>query len=257
MITEVQLYVIRQGRSSSHELLKAYAPPAGEDRTTTLRHAHDLLVTYLNVTYPNQWVYAYGNIEANEFTGQFQWKEGGWGGYVPALVYYTDPEVEEARRLADEKRHAEKARIAAEMQVKVDALPPMVFCEGGEARWNEAKRINSDPYGGAIVAYAERWARLMQAEIVRTLGVLDYDIEYIPGGKDTSILAILHDIAQSTSDEADTELITGGMYGAAVHTLSQCWIHGMVLRRWHNGQYGVENDEGTVNPALLTININA
>ena len=59
-------------------------------------------------------------------------------------------------------------------------------------------------------------------------------------------------IADSTSHIADTEGITGFMYGCAVNALSQVWIHGECLRKWHNAQYGV-TDDGVVNPAVLTI----
>ena len=104
-----------------------------------------------------------------------------------------------------------------------------------EKRWNEFKDANTDGYGGAIVDYAQRWARLMQARMA--------------GGQE------LEDIAQATADEADTDGITGFMYGAAVSTLSKCWKHGDRLNRWHNRKYGVEESNGTVNPAIVTISV--
>lgn len=60
------------------------------------------------------------------------------------------------------------------------------------------------------------------------------------------------DIADSTSREADTEGITGFMYGCAVNVLSQLWEYGEELRKWHNKEYNYEGD-GVVNPAILTI----
>ncbi len=70
----------------------------------------------------------------------------------------------------------------------------------------------------------------------------------------------LEDVAEATSREADTNGITGFMYGAAVSTLAQVWEHGEQLRRWHNlaTQIGTEGEEanergGTLNPALLNI----
>lgn len=59
-------------------------------------------------------------------------------------------------------------------------------------------------------------------------------------------------IADSTSREADTEGITGFMYGCAVNALSQLWEYGEELREWHNKEYNYEGD-GVVNPAILTI----
>lgn len=97
----------------------------------------------------------------------------------------------------------------------------------------EQERINDDPYGGRCVSYAKEWARLMQKEIA--------------DGKPLS------EIAAKTSHEADYDGITGFMYGAAVHILSKSWKHGEELRIWHNKQYGKEEGEGVVNPAVITI----
>ena len=105
--------------------------------------------------------------------------------------------------------------------------------------WQSTKSKNPDGYGGAIVAYAEWWARLMQIEITK--------------GKQ------LADIADAASHEADIEGITGFMYGAAVSILSKVWKHGEDLRRWHNLKTQIRNEGeianengGTLNPALLS-----
>lgn len=125
---------------------------------------------------------------------------------------------------ADAKRNATEAKLA-------DA-PEMEIAD--EAIWQDYKSKNQDGYGGGVISYAERWARLMQVEIA--------------SGKK------LEDVADATSHEADTHGITGFMYGAAVHTLASSWKHGDQLRKWHNKQYGVdENTEGTVNPAIITV----
>lgn len=125
---------------------------------------------------------------------------------------------------ADAKRNATEAKLA-------DA-PEMEIAD--EAAWQSWKDNNQDGYGGGVIAYAERWARLMQVEI--------------NAGKK------LKDIADTTSHEADIDGIAGFMYGAAVHTLATSWKHGDQLRKWHNKQYGVSEDtEGTVNPAILTV----
>lgn len=99
---------------------------------------------------------------------------------------------------------------------------------------------NSDPYGAGVVQFSERWADLMEKEIA--------------AGKK------LGDIADATSRAADTEGITGFMYGCAVSALATFWIHGEELRKWHNlkTQIGTEgekaNREGAVlNPAVICI----
>lgn len=98
--------------------------------------------------------------------------------------------------------------------------------------WKRCVENNRDPYGGRCVEYAEQWARLMQVAIA--------------DGKQ------LADVAEQLSHDADTDGITGFMYGAAVNILSHCWVHGEELRKWHNGQYGQSGD-GVVNPAIITI----
>lgn len=106
--------------------------------------------------------------------------------------------------------------------------------------WAKAQAANTEPYGNAILIYAERWADLMEAKLAEG--------------------HTLADIARPTSSEANTEGITGFMYGAAVSMLAQAWAHGEELRRWHNldtqiGDEGVRANEsgGTLNPALLNI----
>jgi len=110
------------------------------------------------------------------------------------------------------------------------------------AVWQNYVSKNADGYGRAIIEYAARWAALMET--------------HIAAGE------ALETFAGATSHEADTEGITGFMYGAAVTTLSECWKHGEALRRWHNKKYQIR-DEGdqanetgaVINPALLTIHL--
>lgn len=98
--------------------------------------------------------------------------------------------------------------------------------------WEQFVTINNDPYSSGVVRYAERWANMMEEEL--------------ESGK------TLIEIADTTSSKADTEGITGYMYGCAVSVLSQVWEHGEELRKWHNKEYGYSGD-GTVNPAIITI----
>lgn len=108
--------------------------------------------------------------------------------------------------------------------------------------WQKSRDANTDPYGKAGLDYAEQWADLMENAMSN-------------GAK-------LVDIAKDTSHQADTDGITGFMYGCAVSLLSQCWEHGEALRQWHNldTQLGTEGEKanesgGTLNPALLNIDI--
>ena len=95
-----------------------------------------------------------------------------------------------------------------------------------------------ETYGLACFTYAGRWASMMEAEM-----------EAKPD-------ADFGELAKRLSHTADEEGITGFMYGMAVQILSKCWVNGELLRRWHNGEYGVKPEDdkgGVVNPAIITI----
>lgn len=100
-------------------------------------------------------------------------------------------------------------------------------------KYDDWKNKNSDPYGSYIFRYAERWADMMEIYLE------DKEVK-------------VKDIAKKTSHDADTEGITGFMYGMAVSVLARCWAHGEELRKWHNGEYEHDGD-GVVNPAILTV----
>ena len=108
------------------------------------------------------------------------------------------------------------------------------------ALWQKCIDNNQDGYGSGINSFANRWALLMEAEIKKGATVADF--------------------AKATASQADTEGITGFMYGAAVSTLAAVWIHGEDLRRWHNKDTQIHNEGdranesgGVLNPAVLTI----
>lgn len=110
----------------------------------------------------------------------------------------------------------------------------------GEAVWADYRAKNKDFYGKGVIDFAERWANLMEPRL--------------EAGED------LVSIADATCDEADTEGITGFMYGAAVQTLAHTWAWGEQLRLWHNHQYDPDDKSGanktpgaTINPAIIHI----
>lgn len=177
---------------------------------------------------------------------QSGYTKGDIGPYPKEILSHED--LANDQRIANEnkKRQEEaqakyesKARAAREaMEAKLADIPAIELAD--EAGWQKFKDNNQDGYGGAVVSYAERWARLMQKEMA--------------DGKN------LKDVADATSSEADIEGITGFMYGCAVSVLASCWKHGDQLRRWHNlktqlGNEGEEANEsgGVLNPALLCI----
>ena len=106
-----------------------------------------------------------------------------------------------AAKLADKKR-------AEESMAALDAAPPSMTLSDQEG-WAKIVAANQDGYGAGIVRYAERWARMMEAKLATG--------------------QTLKDCANVLSHTADTEGITGAMYGAAVSILSQVWVYGAGL----------------------------
>jgi len=134
-------------------------------------------------------------------------------------------------------RRAEQQRIA-----DAAARDPLGgFTLRDPESWDKSVATNSgDDYGAGILRYASRWARAMEAKM--------------------SAGATLADCADATSHEADSEGITGFMYGCAVNILGTVWAHGDALRAWHNRKYmpaekadAAAADGRTVNPAILTV----
>lgn len=121
--------------------------------------------------------------------------------------------------------------------------PAMKFRgDEGRAAWSKWLEGNppEDPYGYAVLRFASEWATRMEAEIESGVTVAQ--------------------CARQCAHDADTEGITGFMYGAAVAVLATSWLYGEELRRWHNldTQLGTEGERanergGVLNPALLTL----
>lgn len=114
-----------------------------------------------------------------------------------------------ADQAAAEKKH--RAEIAAGRHA------PVAFRikEPARADYEKGLANNTDPYGRRCYTYAAQWASLMEKEIA--------------AGKTVAA------IAKETSHAADTDGVTGFMYGCAVSILAHRWEHGEDLRQWHNG----------------------
>lgn len=82
-----------------------------------------------------------------------------------------------------------------------------------EAGWKRFVEVYStDVYNAYILRYAERWACLMEDRLTKG---------------DT-----IEQCAKETSALADTEGISGYIYGVAVAALTQVWVHGEQFRHW-------------------------
>ena len=99
--------------------------------------------------------------------------------------------------------------------------------------YNKFVEINSNNgYSRYVVLFMDRWADLME--------------QCLEDGEKIS------DCAERTGHKADTDGITGFMYGCAVDALYQYWEYGDELRIWYNKKYDYDGD-GVVNPAIFRI----
>ena len=100
-----------------------------------------------------------------------------------------------------------------------------------EVLWNRYVEINkNDKYSARCVSFAHDWAIGMQSHIP-------------PGAEAKQITQLIALNAEAEASKADYDGITGFMYSAAVTMLSQCWLYGEDLRRWHNKEVQI-GDEG-------------
>lgn len=74
-----------------------------------------------------------------------------------------------------------------------------------------------DFYSAGVIDYLERWANMMEQEINNG--------------------ATVAEAAVNTRFTADTQGISGFMYGCAVQVLCQFWEHGEQLDEWRSTEY--------------------
>lgn len=157
-----------------------------------------------------------------------------------SLTEAETQELAEAQAKADEAQRVRQEAYDAKQRQKTAALDSQISGEtlalkdGMDAEYAAWVEKNSkDGYSRGVVDYAEAWGKLMQVRMAKGEQLID--------------------IARQTSHEADIGGITGFMYGCAVSALAHFWVHGDVLKKWHNGEYGKPDAEGVVNPAVLVI----
>lgn len=135
----------------------------------------------------------------------------------------------------------------------------MLIREGMEQEYTKYVADNSkDGYSRGVVDFAEQWAALMEARIAELeTGNLAYGVV----GEHARVTGFAEAVQpQALSHKADTDGITGFMYGCAVQGLAHFWKHGEILRRWHNLDTQIRDEGekantsgGTLNPALLSL----
>lgn len=165
----------------------------------------------------------------------------------------TQLELEKRTKINDEKRAKEDEEYRKKEAIEKEAFELKVVGIEIDLKdqegWNKSREANKSSYGKASLDYAEGWAKLMQVEIARQLEKMK-KLKHKTSPR--FIQNVIGSCAKKTSHELGFLGITGFMYGCAVNILSQTWVHGEELRKWHNKDYGHEGD-GVVNPALLSI----
>ena len=117
----------------------------------------------------------------------------------------------------------------------------MKIIKGKEDTYKQWVEVNStDGYSRAVINYGIRWAEMLE--------------KIIDEQNDEDPKTVIFNNADWTSNDADTEGITGFQYGCAVGFLADVWEYGKILNSWHNAKWGYSEDtEGTVNPAVWTV----
>lgn len=179
-----------------------------------------------------EWLY---RDYANSWT--MEWKTVG-----PDCVskYTKEVQAELEKRISARAAKDEAERLVREEKENKERLEFIEQTKGIEielsdkAGWDKTVENNKDGYGGAVMEFAEGWAKLMQLEFAKGKSVKD--------------------CAEELSFKFSWIGLSGAQYGFAVGILSKCWKYGEELRKWHNRKYGISEDKkGVVNPAMLTI----
>ena len=79
-----------------------------------------------------------------------------------------------------------------------------------QAAYDRGNAANSDPYGHAVFTYMDRWTTAMEREIAQGVSAAPDAFK---------------EMVVRTSLEADTEGLSGFMYGCAVQRIRAWWVH--------------------------------
>ena len=222
---------------NAKEEIKQVFAAADADKEIVFEHVFNDITVHVTHATNVDWLYRdYSNAH------MMKWKKIGPNCIEKYPKETTDLIVKrkkEAERRAEEDHKKWQAEQDSKKKGLIEKIKDIEFAARSPKKLEAYRSKNTDPYGGAVIAYAETWARLMQYEIKRR------EIAMITAQE-------LNKFANEASGEADIEGITGFMYGMAVKVLADTWVHGEALRKWHNKQFDHDGD-GVINPAVLTL----
>ena len=137
-----------------------------------------------------------------------------------AATLEKEAEVDAARRAQMELEYA--AQREKDRKKKVETLrdAPVLQVTDRKA-WDDWHANNRDGYGDAIFRTADNWGRAMQKHL-------------------NEHEAISQKQAEQLLRDVDDEGITGFMFSAAKSMLQQLWIHGDLLTKVYEEDYGSE-----------------
>lgn len=148
--------------------------------------------------------------------------------------YKKTPEYK-AKRAKELKVQMRKERVIKEMLTVIKDVKLEFANSEAEEKWNHWVKINSNNvYSTLVVKYATQFGKYMQ---------------YLMKKHNKP----LYLIADNASRITDTMGMSGFSYGLAVSALVWWWKNGNELKKWHNKEWGDENADGVINPAVLTI----
>jgi hypothetical protein len=252
MINSATIRILDQDRKGNYIDIEVPNTDGKMTNEEFIRFVYQQAQIQLDSEFPNVWHYAYAtlkdgthgdtddvNLIADDgFNGQFQFKSSGAGSWVPCVVSFDDPEADQVRELEAQARAEETKRKNDNTQLILDKIPSMEIIDL-EAYKLDYEANQEDEYGRAIIKYAERFARLLQAAIRFHLDM--YKLEHTR----ENVLAVMQFAATPLSNMADFEDISGTMFSFSVGHLNHCWRYGSELMTWDRLQYK-DSDEYTV-----------
>ena len=113
--------------------------------------------------------------------------------------------------------------------------------------WNDQVKINTDPYGGAVIKVAKR-----------AMEILDENNTPLHKGYHPDVNTC-HGIICKADEDSKAGGITGFMSDCIAQIISQCHSRGREFQKQWNLDHGIkeeDSDKGVVNPAILTNDAN-
>jgi len=114
--------------------------------------------------------------------------------------------------------------------------------EDAKSAWQQAVSANCfEGYGFSVQMFCFRFALKCQERFTQEPNV-DKGAQF-------------DQVSREVDKWLDDWGLTGFQYGLAISTLFQVWKFGDELNKWHNTKYGQPEAEGTINPAIMHIQV--